>query len=288
MSLPLPTSLSPSKVAGFKDCALAFRFSAIDRLPEPPSPWTTKGTLVHRALELLFWEVPAGSRTLDAALSRLQLAWAECLADPEFTALGLDADGEAAFLADAESLVRGYFELEDPDRVRVLGTELRLETKVGSLTLRGIIDRLELDDDGELVVTDYKTGRAPREQHENSRLGGVQFYAFLCEQVLGRRPARVQLLHLREPIAIVSTPTEQMLRGLKSRTAAIWSAVELACARDDFRPKPGPLCNYCAYKAYCPAFGGDPSQAVALATAGVAAGADIAAPPSATVTVAAV
>lgn len=271
MSLPLPASLSPSKVAGFKDCALAFRFSAIDRLPEPPSPWTTKGTLVHRALELLFWEVPAGARTLDAALSRLHLAWGECLADPEFTALELDAAGEAEFLADAESLVRGYFELEDPDRVRVVGTELRLETKVGSLTLRGIIDRLELDDDGEFVVTDYKTGRAPRQQHENSRLGGVQFYAFLCEQVLGRRPARVQLLHLREPIAIVSTPTEQMLRGLKTRTAAIWSAVELACARDDFRPKPGPLCNYCSYKAYCPAFGGDPSQAVALATAALAA-----------------
>ena len=37
MALPLPTSLSPSKVATFKDCALAFRFSAIDKLPEPPS-----------------------------------------------------------------------------------------------------------------------------------------------------------------------------------------------------------------------------------------------------------
>lgn len=261
MSLPLPASLSPSKVSGFKDCALAFRFSAIDRLPEPPSPWTTKGTLVHRALELLFWEVPAGRRTIDAALARLQLAWAECLADPEFTALGLGADEQAEFLADAESLVRGYFRLEDPDRVRVIGTELRLEATIGSLTLRGIIDRLELDDDGELVVTDYKTGRAPGERHENSRLGGVQFYAFLCEQVFGRRPARVQLLHLREPIAIVSTPTEQTLRGLRTRTAAIWSAVELACQREDFRPKPGPLCDYCAYKAYCPAFGGDPALA---------------------------
>jgi putative RecB family exonuclease len=50
----VPHGLSPSKVESFKSCALAFRFSAIDRLPEPPSPWATKGTLVHRALELLF------------------------------------------------------------------------------------------------------------------------------------------------------------------------------------------------------------------------------------------
>ena len=67
MALPLPSSLTPSKVASFKDCALAFRFSAIDRLPEPPSPHTTKGTLVHRALELLFC-LEAGERTPLAAL----------------------------------------------------------------------------------------------------------------------------------------------------------------------------------------------------------------------------
>jgi putative RecB family exonuclease len=270
MSLPLPTSLTPSKVASFKDCALAFRFSAVDRLPEPPSPWAAKGSLVHRALELLFWETPAGERTVEAGLAMLDRAWDELQHDPEYTELGLAGEEAAAFRADAESLVHGYFRLEDPDRVRVIGTELRLEVQVGSLTLRGIIDRLELDDDGELVVTDYKTGRAPGERYEQGRLGGVQFYAFLCEQALGRRPARVQLLHLREPVAIVSTPTEQSLRGLRTRAAAVWTAVERACATEDFRPKPGPLCNYCAFKAYCPAFGGDPALARAEAQPRVA------------------
>jgi putative RecB family exonuclease len=48
MALSPPTSLSPSKISTFTDCALAFRFSAIERLPEPPSAPATKGTLVHR------------------------------------------------------------------------------------------------------------------------------------------------------------------------------------------------------------------------------------------------
>ena len=51
--------------------------------------------------------------------------------------------------------------MEDPTAVRDIGLELRLEAQVGALTLRGIIDRLELDAEGGLVVTDYKTGRAP-------------------------------------------------------------------------------------------------------------------------------
>jgi putative RecB family exonuclease len=267
MSLPLPTSLSPSKVASFKDCGLAFRFSAIDRLPEPPSPHAAKGTLVHRALELLMWEHPPGRRSLTAALACLDRARADLRRDQEYEQLDLGTETEEEWLADAESLVRNYFELEDPNQVRVIGTELRLSIELGSLTMRGIIDRLELDEDGGLVVTDYKTGRAPGMAFEQARLGGVHFYAFLCEQLLGRRPARIQLLHLREPIAISTTPSAQSIRGLRQRTAAIWTAVEQACEHDDFRPNPGYLCQYCAYQTYCPAFGGDPNLAAEIGAA---------------------
>jgi hypothetical protein len=29
----------------------------------------------------------------------------------------------------------------------------------------------------------------------------------------------------------------------------------------DFRPRTGPLCNFCAFKTWCPAYGGDPGLA---------------------------
>jgi putative RecB family exonuclease len=257
VSLPLPTSLSPSKVSSFKDCALAFRFSAIDHLPEPSSPHAAKGTLVHRALQLLMFERDPGERTPAAARAALMRATTDVLDDPSLADLALGPEARADFVADASALLDNYFTLEDPNAVRVLGTELFLSVRVGSLHLRGIIDRLELDDDGELVVTDYKTGRAPSQAYEQHKLGGVHFYAFLCEAVLGRRPARVQLLHLREPIAISTVPSEQSIRGLQQQTMAVWSAVEKACEREDFRPKPGRLCASCAFRPYCPAVGGD-------------------------------
>jgi putative RecB family exonuclease len=260
MALPLPKSLSPSKVASFKDCALAFRLSAIDRLPEAPSPHAAKGTLVHRALELLMWEEEGRGRTVEAALEKLERAIPEIVDGPEFAGLDLRGAERAEFVADAEQLIRNYFELEDPTDVQVLGTELRLSVEVGTLRLSGIIDRLELDGAGDLVVTDYKTGRAPSVTYEQSRLGGVHFYAFLCEQLLGRRPARVQLLHLREPLAISTTPSDQSIRGLRQQTLAIWAAVEQACAREDFRPKPSWSCQHCAFHEYCPAVGGDLSR----------------------------
>jgi putative RecB family exonuclease len=260
MGLALPTSLTPSKVAAFKDCALAFRFSVIDRLPEPPSPPAVKGTLVHRALQLLL-EEPAERRSRATGQDCLQRARVELAEDPEFVGLGLTAEAEEAFADEAAALVERYFELEDPASVQPVGLELELEVQVGSLTLRGIIDRLERDEDGGLVVTDYKTGGVPPVFAEQQRLGGVHFYAFLCEQVYGERPSRVQLLYLSEPVAIVAYPSEQSIRGLRQRTAAIWQAVERACEREDFRPRTSRLCDWCAFQAYCPAFGGDPQRA---------------------------
>ncbi|MFP5320134.1 MAG: RecB family exonuclease [Acidimicrobiia bacterium] len=266
MALPLPTSLTPSKVAAFKDCALAFRFSVIDGLPEPPSPPAVKGTLVHRALQLLL-EGPPESRTPERGRECLALAREELRRDPEYAGLGLDEEAEAAFAAEAAVLVERYFVLEDPRLVKPEGLELQLEVQVGSLTLRGIIDRLERDEQGGLVVTDYKTGGVPPVFAEQQRLGGVHFYAYLCEQVYGERPSRVQLLYLKEPVAIVAYPSAQSIRGLQQRTSAIWAAVERACEREDFRPRTSRLCDWCAFQAYCPAFGGDPARARELLVA---------------------
>jgi putative RecB family exonuclease len=256
----VPTSLSPSRVDAFTSCPLAFRFASIEKLPEPPSIHTTRGSLVHRALELLFCEEPA-DRTLEAALTSLDAAVTELLADPEHALLALDAAAERQLLDDAEALVRRYLTMEDPTAVRAIGLELRLEAAVGSLTLRGIIDRLELDADGELVVTDYKTGRPPRQSHEQGRLAGVHFYAFLCQEVFGRRPTRIQLMYLSTGEVIEARPTEQSVRFLPKRTTAVWSAVERACASGDFKPRTGPLCGFCAFKTWCPSFGGDPDLA---------------------------
>lgn len=258
-----PTSLSPSRVESFLSCPLAFRFSSIERLPDPPSVATTRGSLVHRALELLFLNPPA-ERTATALDHAVEVAIAEYREHPDFTLLGLDAAATAAFDAECRDLATGYLTMEDPTAVRDIGLELRLEAPVGALTLRGIIDRLELDGDGELVVTDYKTGRVPSEFFEAKSLGGVHIYALLCQQMLGRRPAKVQLLYLSKPEAIIATPTEQTCRGVERRTSALWTAIEGACEREDFRAKPSRLCDFCSFKPYCPAHGGDPDRAVEL------------------------
>jgi len=109
---PVPTSLSPSRVEAFTSCPMAFRFASIERLPEAPSPHTTKGSLVHRALELLFTHANS-QRTADTARAMFALAVDEFAVDPEFTGLHLD-----------EALLRehaGEGAVHEPDALLELG-----------------------------------------------------------------------------------------------------------------------------------------------------------------------
>jgi putative RecB family exonuclease len=244
-------------VSAFCSCPLAFKFSVIDRIPEPASPATVKGSLVHRALERLFWYHDRGGRSRDVAVAELDRAWEEMQIDDEFLSLGLAEQESEEFLKDAADLVGRYFDLEDPDSTRTIGVELMLESDLDGMLLRGIIDRLDVDESGELVVVDYKTGRAPSETQEHGRLSAVHTYALLCERVLGRRPSRVKLLYLRDRLTIEAIPSKQSTRGTGIRTTAVWSAISRACENDDFRPSVSGLCRYCSFRHLCPAVGGN-------------------------------
>jgi putative RecB family exonuclease len=252
----VPMSLSPSRVSSFTSCPMQFRFSSIEKLPEPPGVATTRGTIVHRALELLFVR-PAAERTREALQADLAVALDQYRTHPDYVGLRLDETAATKFEKECHSLIERYFEMEDPRQVREIGLELWVEAEVGSLTLRGIIDRLELDEDGELVVTDYKTGRAPSGNYEQKSLAGVHFYSFLCEALFGKRPAKIRLMYLKSGETIETTPTAQSVKFITTRTKAVWSAVERACTTGDFRPRQSKLCDYCSFQKWCPAFGGN-------------------------------
>ena len=260
VSFAPPWSLSPSACSSFKECPLAFRFSYIERLPEPPSHWTTKGTLVHRALELLL-DRPADERTHRRRRSPTSTApGSSSPPHPDFTDLVLTDEEWAQFHADSELLVRRYFELEDPRTVRPIGLELKLEADLGKVRLRGVIDRLELDEHGELVVTDYKTGSVPSELWEAKSLSGVHMYALLCERTFGKRPARVQLFYLSKPEAIIATPSDQSITGGRAQDRG-----DVVGDRDGVRarrlpPAPGAAVRLLHVQALLPGARGRPAR----------------------------
>src|SRR6201989_1508401 len=84
---PRGPALSPSRAADFMTCPLLYRFRVIDRLPEPPTTATARGTLVHAALERLF-DLPAAERIPEAVRALLAAEWDRLAAEePDLVAL---------------------------------------------------------------------------------------------------------------------------------------------------------------------------------------------------------
>ena len=114
-----------------------------------------------------------------------------------------------------EAEVANYFRLEDPAQVVVHDVEARVTHEGERTSLRGIVDRIEVRDDGEWVLVDYKTGRPPSSERALGSFFGLKFYALVCWRAFGRMPRELRLIQLGEPEVITLHPTEQMLLGLE-------------------------------------------------------------------------
>jgi putative RecB family exonuclease len=253
---PFPTSLSPSRASDFTTCPLLFRFRSIDRLPEDPAPAAIRGTLVHQALEDLF-DLPAPERVPAAAEALARAAFDALLVqDPVAAAAVAGPEGQAPEL---RPLLDAYFTLEDPRRLEPHARELPMQVALEeSFEIRGFIDRVDRAPDGRIRIIDYKTGKSPRPAYQDKAMFQMRFYGLAWWRLHGEIPTRLQLLYLGDGRALTHDPDESALLATERRILALRDAISAAADAELFAPTPSRLCDWCSYKALCPAFDGSP------------------------------
>lgn len=253
-------AISPSRAADFKQCPLKYRLRTIDRLEETPSPAAVRGTLVHAVLEEIF-ELPPAERTPEAARALVPGRWAALVEEhPELAEMvaGEAELTEERWFAQAGKLTDRWFTLEDPSRLEPAEREVQVEVEIDGLTLRGVVDRVDVAPTGQVRVVDYKTGRTPGPGFEGKALFQMRFYGLVMWRRTGRVPDLLQLVYLGDGTVIRYEPDEADLLGLERNVRAVWAAIERAVREQDFRPNPSRLCSWCDFTSLCPAFGGTP------------------------------
>ncbi len=244
-----PERLSPSGAATFEQCPRRWRFRYVDRLPDPPGVDALVGTFAHQVLEHLMERQPS-RRTKDDARRIARTLWLEIANSEDYRDLELDDEQALEFRWKAWTAIEGLWHLEDPACVDVRATEQQVSVVLDGVPFRGVVDRVESEPDG-LVISDYKSGRAPSARYAPSRLQQVLLYAAAIAADTGEQPARAQLLYLGQRIVATEvTPVE--LGGAVEQLKSTWGAIADACDGDDFSARPGPLCGYCAYTERCP------------------------------------
>jgi putative RecB family exonuclease len=254
--MPLQT-LSPSRAGDFKTCPQLFKFRAVDRLPEPPTVYQARGTTAHLALQRLF-DRPAAERTPAALYDLFRAAWQE-LRTTEYEGLFDSVEEERAWGVESLELLANYFSVEDPSTIEPIDRELDLREELDGMTIRGILDRME-EIDGRLIITDYKTGKAPPEQYALPAFFALKIYALLIRHRTGRTPDAVRLVYLNGPTVYEIPVSGDQLDAMYRQVRALWTAIEKALEEERFPPRPGRLCDWCSFKDICPAFADEPEE----------------------------
>lgn len=250
------SALSASRAKDYKQCPLKFRYLVVDRIRQPQTTATLKGTLIHSVLEHLY-ELPAASRTTEVARDLIAPKWDELNSkDPTYLPI-IEADqGVDRLLSDARDLVDGYFALERPQWIEPSACESLVEVQLTSgLFLRGFVDRIDRAADGRLRVIDYKTGKAPSPRFMQDALFQMRFYALMLRDT-DVLPARMQLLYLKHQKVLTLDPEEVDIERFEDELMDLWKRIEDDARAGEFTPRKGPLCGWCDFQSRCPLFGG--------------------------------
>jgi putative RecB family exonuclease len=250
---PRLETLSPSRAGDFKTCPQLFKFRAIDRISEPASIYQARGTTAHLALQRLF-DDEESARTPERLYDLFRDAWTEIRGDEEFEGLFESLEEERNWGVESMALLANYFSIEDPTKFDPEDRELDMREDLDGMVIRGILDRIDRDPDGGLVITDYKTGKAPPERYALSSFFALKIYALLIRNKLGETPKEVRLLYLNGPTLYRLPIDDRQLDAMDGQLRALWAAIERAMTSDRFPPRPGRLCDWCSYQEICPAF----------------------------------
>jgi putative RecB family exonuclease len=219
-------SCTPSKLGAYEDCAS-----------------------VHTALRS-WYALPVPRRTSAALPTVLRATW---------VSEGY-RDGEQE--RDAYNRALGWLEdyIADIDpQVEPVGVERVVAARTETLALSGRVDRID-DAGDELVIVDYKTGRAELTADDARGSRALALYAYAAERLFRKRCRRVELHHLPTGTVAAHEHTEESLaRHLRRSEQAADDIIAAEQAVRDgadpdaaFPTAPGAICSWCDYRRVCP------------------------------------
>ncbi|QGN59472.1 recombinase RecB [Nostocoides sp. HKS02] len=244
---------SPSRLLAWVDCPRRYRMQYLDR-PAPAArsqrAHTSVGVAVHNALRD-WWDLAPGERTPQAGAELVRTSWIET---------GFrDVAQSLEWRTRAQDQVTAYLHDVDPGE-QPLGIERTVSLKTSVLALQGRVDRLDDRPDG-LAVVDYKTSRvAPTDDDARTSLP-LALYAAAAWKMFRRRCVRVELHHLPSGSVAVHEHTGDSLKRKIDEAESIardarraeQDYAEFGTDSGRFPASVGPLCQWCDFRAHCPA-----------------------------------
>jgi ATP-dependent exoDNAse (exonuclease V) beta subunit len=230
--------LSPSAIERYSYCPLRYKLSRDWNLPEEPAAAMQFGQAMHTALMGYFDALRKG-KVIDheMVVASFLDEFAKAKIEESYQRELYERNGRRQLLAFLNSPAAA-------PRGKVSKIEHRIDMKIAGAQVVGRIDRVDEDND-ELTIVDYKTGRPKTQDHADESLQ-LSIYA-LAMQKLGTVKA-VVFENLEDRSTVVTTRTVADLKKAEHTIAKVASQI----ANGEFDAKPGYHCGWCSYRRLCP------------------------------------
>jgi DNA helicase-2/ATP-dependent DNA helicase PcrA len=240
-----PLSLSFGQINDYLDCPARYRYGHVVRIPTQVTHQMVYGRALHAAVQAFHRrQLGGGSLSLEELHAALDAAW---------ESVGfLTREHEEARLAAAHEAAARFWEEQQRDPARPVAVERDFTVTFGPDRLRGRYDRVDRDDAGRTVITDYKSSdvrdlaTANRRARESLQLS---IYALAHEAETGALPDEVALHFLESGIVGRIAPSEKRLAAAQEKLTQ--AATGIRAGR--FEATPAVMrCGYCPFREICP------------------------------------
>lgn len=251
-NLVAPEYLSPSSIGTFRQCQLKFKFSKIDGIPDISGQEAVLGNFVHDVLEDLY-RLPAELRTQERAKDIAREQWQKKWS-AEASALIKSEKELNRFRWAAWWCIENLWLIENPQNISPHGMESFVRGEIGGVKVHGYIDRLSLVN-GRATITDYKTGKTPKEAYLDDKFFQLIVYSQLLNSLdIDVDESSVELFYLKDGVRFARNVTSEYANQAIELIQQTKEQIDDCCKTGNFTTTKSMLCNWCGYKNICPAW----------------------------------
>ena len=218
-------------------------------MKEDPTEATLMGNFVHDVLEDLY-NLSSDLRTLSQAkvIARYQWEsnWGQKISE------WVPSNRLNTVRWNAWWCIENLWGLEDPQSVSPEGCETEVNVSIGGVNVKGFVDRWSRNDSGNIIVTDYKSGKTPLPKYREQKYTQLIIYALALEQMGFGKVDEIELLFLKDGDRLSKKVVDEDSVSVMNLIVNTRKQIDERCQSGEFEAKPSRLCDWCSFKPICP------------------------------------